>query len=74
MSMKNITMSADEGLIERARAIARAQHKTLNVAFREWLGEYVAREGSALELQALMERLRHVRVGQHFNRDEMNER
>ena len=35
--MKNITLSADEDLIERARQIARAQHKTLNAAFREWL-------------------------------------
>jgi hypothetical protein len=33
--MKNITLSADKELIERARLIARAQHKTLNAVFRE---------------------------------------
>jgi hypothetical protein len=27
--MKNITLSADEHLIERARAVARTQHNTL---------------------------------------------
>jgi hypothetical protein len=35
--MKNITLSADENLIKQARQLARAQHKTLNGVFREWL-------------------------------------
>jgi hypothetical protein len=35
--MKNITLSADENLIEQARLTAKAQRKTLNSAFREWL-------------------------------------
>jgi hypothetical protein len=37
--MKNITLSADEHLIERARLLARSQHKTLNAMFREWLND-----------------------------------
>ena len=40
--MKNITLSADEDLIERARQMARQQNRTLNDAFREWLREFVA--------------------------------
>jgi uncharacterized protein (DUF4415 family) len=35
--MKNVTLRADADLIEQARAVARAQRKTLNGAFREWL-------------------------------------
>ncbi len=35
--MKNITLSADENVIEQARAVARSQKKTLNQAFRDWL-------------------------------------
>ncbi len=35
--MRNVTVSTDEDLIEQARLIARAQRKTLNAAFREWL-------------------------------------
>jgi len=31
--MKNVTLSADEDLIEQARLIARSQNKTLNSAF-----------------------------------------
>jgi hypothetical protein len=72
--MKNITLSADEDLIEQARLVARAQHKTLNAAFREWLESFTAQAGNGHEVDALMRRLRHVQPGRHFSRDEMNER
>ena len=72
--MKNVTLSADERLIEQARQIAQSQHKTLNAAFREWLEQYVNQAGRAQEFDALMKRLRHVRAGRRFTRDEMNER
>jgi predicted transcriptional regulator len=72
--MKNITLSADEDLIERARLIARAQHKTLNAAFREWLAQFTASTGDAQGFDALMKRMKHVDAGKHFSRDELNER
>lgn len=73
--MKNITLSADEHLIERARLTAQAQHKTLNAAFREWLEDFVAKSGSLAEYDQLMERLRRrVRSSGPYTRDEMNER
>ena len=72
--MKNITLSADEDLIEQARQVARAQRKTLNAAFREWLLQFTAQSGNAQEVDALMRRLRHVNAGRRFTRDEMNER
>jgi hypothetical protein len=72
--MKNITLSADEDLIEQARLVARSQHKTLNAAFREWLRTFAAQSGDGQEVDALMRRLRHVKAGRHFSRDEMNER
>ena len=72
--MKNVTLSADENLIEQARQVARSQRKTLNAAFREWLEQYTARAGSANEVESLMKRLRHVQAGRRFTRDEMNER
>ncbi len=71
--MKNITLSADEDLIEQARLVARAQRKTLNTAFREWLVQFTAQSGSRQEFDSLMKRLRHVKAGRHFTRDEMNE-
>ena len=72
--MKNITLSADEDLIEQARLVARSQRKTLNAAFREWLLNFTAQSGNGQEVDALMRRLRHVKAGRHFSRDEMNER
>ncbi len=74
--MKNITMSADEHLIERARQTAQAQHKTLNAAFREWLEDYVAKSGTVMQYDELMDLLRRrgVRSSGPYTRDEMNER
>ena len=40
--MKNITLSADERLIETARERARAEHSTLNDQFRLWLAGWLA--------------------------------
>ena len=72
--MKNVTLSADEDLIEQARLVARSRKTTLNAAFREWLAQFAAREGTARDVDVLMERLRHVRAGRRFSREEMNER
>ena len=73
--MKNITLSADEDLIERARDLARTQKRTLNEAFREWLVQFTQQSGKAEEYDALMKRLRRtVRSNGPYTRDEMNER
>jgi len=72
--MKNITLSADEQLIEQARLLAKSRHKTLNALFREWLEQFAAQNGGAQEFNALMKRLKHVQAGRRFSRDDMNER
>jgi hypothetical protein len=72
--MKNVNLSADDDLIERARLVARSQHKTLNAAVREWLQQYTAQAGGPQEFETLMRRLGKVRVGHHFSREQINER
>lgn len=72
--MKNVTLSAEEHLIEQARQVARSQNKTLNSAFREWLEQYTAQAGNGSAFDALMRQLAHVQPGRKFTRDEMNER
>jgi len=72
--MKNITLSADADLIEKARQLAKSQHKTLNDIFREWLKDYTSRNGDVAAFDALMERLKHLDSGGPYTRDEMNER
>ena len=72
--MKNITFSADEKLIEAARERARAQHTTLNEAFRRWLEEYAQRQAQADEALHVVEALRgKLRTGgRTFTREEMS--
>jgi hypothetical protein len=74
--VRNITFSADEDLIEKARSVARSQHRSLNDAFREWLTQFTASDGeaAAARYRELMKQLRHVNAGGHFTRDELNER
>jgi hypothetical protein len=73
--MKNITLSADEALIEAARDRARSEHTTLNEQFRRWLAAYTQRELRAQQFDALMAEMRGtVTVGRKLTRDEMNER
>lgn len=74
--MKNITLSADDQLIEAARARARSEHTTLNAQFRLWLENYVQRKKQAEDAMALVEHMRtYVSTGgRKFTRDEMNER
>ncbi|MEW6305318.1 MAG: hypothetical protein AB1705_17720 [Verrucomicrobiota bacterium] len=72
--LKNVTLSAEEGLIEKARSKALRQNKTLNSAFREWLASYVGPGTSEERYRALMRQLRHVSAGRRFSREELNER
>ena len=74
--MKNITLSADERLIEAARQRAAGERTTLNAKFREWLEDYTQRQQQAEEAIAFIEEMRKtVRTGgRKFTRDEMNER
>lgn len=73
--MKNITLSADEDLIESARSRARSEHTTLNSEFRRWLQSYVGQQQNADLASATLHELRgKVRIGRKLTRDEMNER
>lgn len=73
--MKNITLSADEKLIEAARERARAEHTTLNEQFRNWLEEYAQQKQRMQRYDAVIAELRgKVQVGRKLSRDEMNER
>jgi len=73
--MKNITLSAPEELIERARSNATSKGTTLNNEFREWLKTQSTNgEEAAANYKHLMKQLSHVNSGRKFTREEMNER
>jgi hypothetical protein len=71
---KNITLSAEESLIEKARRRASEERRSLNDLFREWIARYAGVDKGSERYQRLMKHLAHVRPGRTFSRDEMNER
>ena len=74
--MKNITLSADQGLIEEARRLAATRSTTLNAEFRLWLESYVGRKRQAERGMEALDAVAEVAKigGLKFTRDEMNER
>ena len=72
--MKNITLRADERLIELAREEARARKTTLNALFREWLEEISRSEERRKKAEEVIRRMSNYNSGGRFTRDQMNER
>ena len=73
--MKNITLSADEALIEAARQRARTEHTTLNEAFRQWLAGYAQAQQRVQRSDEVLAQLRGLlQVGRKLSRDEMTTR
>ena len=72
--MKNITLSAKDELIERAREVANQRKSTLNALFREWLADLVRQQDRETKLRELDVRLGYANSGGKFTREEMNER
>jgi hypothetical protein len=73
--MKNITFSAEEIQIERARERAAREGHTLNEEFRRWLAEYARQEDRLRRFDEVAKELRgKARVGRKLSREEMNAR
>ncbi len=72
--LRNITLSADKDLIDRARLLAETENSTLNAEFRIWLNFFVHSKQGEFDLQNTMDKLEYVIPGKTFNGDEMNER
>ena len=72
--VKNVTLSAEDRVLERAREVARRRSTTLNQMFRAWLAELTAERTRKDRYEELMRRLSRARSGGRFTRDEMNAR
>jgi hypothetical protein len=76
--MKNITLSADEALIEEARERAQREHTTLNEQFRRWLEEYARGTDREQRVERAMRTIHElqqtIKTRGPYTRDEMNER
>lgn len=75
MLIKSITLSADETVIDAARAQAQSENTTLNQQFRLWLAGYAQRQRIQRHGEVMKELRGKVSTGgRKFTRDEMNER
>ena len=72
--VKNITFSADPDVIDKARLRARQNRTTLNIVFRQWLERYAGETSAVGEYASVMTKLRHVKAGGKFSRDDLNAR
>jgi hypothetical protein len=72
--LKNITLSADENLIRKAREKARKEKTTLNAKFRQWLRQYIGKNIRSSNFNNLMDQLEYANAGKKFSRDQLNER
>jgi hypothetical protein len=72
--LKNITLSADENLIKKARKRANKLNSTLNAEFRRWLTYYSSENSNSKNFDLLMEKFDYVNAGDKFSRDELNAR
>ena len=72
--ISNITLSADDKLIEQARKRAANEHRSLNDAFREWMAQWTGYVEPVARFEELMSRLDYIDAGRRFSRDEMNAR
>ena len=72
--LKNVTLSAEERLIEAARNRAQKERTTLNSLFRDWLARYAGQDRAPTEFRKLMRDLKHISAGKKFSREEMNAR
>ena len=71
---KNITFTADEGLIRKARARAMRENTSLNLEFRIWLKNYAEQPSRVSDFEALMRKLSYVQPGKKITREELNDR
>ena len=72
--LKNITLSAEAELIQKARQKANKEHTTLNATFRQWLKQYVHRNTKIVDYKSFMDQINYASPGRHFSREELNER
>jgi hypothetical protein len=72
--LKNITLSAEDQLIEKARKKARQEKTTLNANFRQWLKHYVMNSTKTNDYLTFMKSLSYATPGEHFSREQLNER
>jgi hypothetical protein len=61
--LRNVTLSAEEKMIARARKRAEQNNTTLNSEFRRWLEQYVDTLNNEEEIAEFFSRFDYVKIG-----------
>jgi hypothetical protein len=72
--LEQITLTVESALLVKAQARAAAENTILEDLLLEWIKRYAAGASSVERYEELMARLGYVVAGNHFSRDEMNQR
>ena len=72
--LKNITLSAEDVLIKKAREKAQTEQRTINGLFREWLKKYINQTKTHNNFEEFMNQANYARPGKKLTREEMNAR
>ncbi len=69
--MRNVTLSADDHMIELGRQTAQNRNTTLNQTFRDWLKDYVRQESQGAAIDEIYRNLSHIDLsGTKLSREE----
>lgn len=75
MALRNLTMSADPELIDRARRKAESRQTTLNGEFRIWLSTYSDENTPTQnDIEKVLDQMAYFQAGPRPGREELNER
>ena len=76
--LRNITLNADDNVIDTARDLMKAEGTSLNEQFKLWLDAYIAEHRRKQQVEAALATLDamagKLKVGRKLTREEMNER
>lgn len=72
--MANVTFRIQEDMLRKAREKAVRERKSLNNLVNQWLKSYSVAQDAAFDVHKYLNRVRGVKIGRKFTREEMNER
>lgn len=72
--MKNVTFRIQEDSLLKAREKATKEKRSLNKLINQWIKNYSATKGEAFDMHTYLGRIKGVKIGCKFTREEMNER
>lgn len=72
--MTNVTFRIQENMLRKAREKAVKERKSLNNLVNQWLKNYSVAQDAAFDVHKYLDRVKGVKIGRKFTREEMNER